>query len=429
MATMQINGSPETDFQETEIGLIPVDWDLLAVSQVAEIILGQSPPSSTYNDEGIGLPFFQGKAEFGLRYPTVVKWCDDPQRISEKNDILMSVRAPVGDVNISPYTCCIGRGLAAIRAGELTTTLFLYFMFFHAQSRLEREGTGSTFKSINKSILTNFPIPLPPLAEQRRIAAVLNVLQDEIAAQADIIREMREFKRSTMERLFTYGVGDAPVETKMTEIGEIPIHWDVDDIGERCDLKSGNTPKRSNDDYWDGGTIPWVKTGEIDYKVITFTEEHITEQALAETSLKLLPPNTLLLAMYGQGITRGKVGILGIDATINQACLAIMPKDETVSTEYLFHYLSHAYLRLRGHSHGTQQANLSGRIVASIPIAIPPENEQKTIVELLDDINEKIAAEEDRKAAMQAFFRSALDQLMTGQIRLLNDENLETLLS
>ena len=180
----------------------------LKLAAVADVILGQSPPSSTYNDEGQGLPFFQGKAEFGSRYPTVVKWCDTPERISEQGDILISVRAPVGDVNIAPYQCCIGRGLAAIRSNPNSHSLFIYYLLAYAKERLEREGTGSTFKSINKSILTNFPIPLPPLPEQRRIAAVLNAIQDEIAAQDDLINALREFKRSAMARLFTYGAGE-----------------------------------------------------------------------------------------------------------------------------------------------------------------------------------------------------------------------------
>ncbi len=267
-------------------------------------------------------------------------------------------------------------------------------------------------------------IPYPPLPEQRRIAAVLTAIQDEIAVQEDIIREAREFKRSTMQRLFTYGPGDTPAATQMTEIGEIPAHWAVETIGAKCQLKSGSTPSRKKKLYWEDGAIPWVKTGEINYHLIMFTEERITQAALDETSLRIFSPGTLLLAMYGQGITRGKVGMLGINATINQACLAIIPKDDSVLTDYLFHYLAFAYQRLRDHSHGTQQSNLSGRIVASIGIPIPPGKEQKEIASLLQNIDEKIAAEEDRKAAMQDFFRSTLHQLMTGQIRLLSDEGL-----
>jgi type I restriction enzyme S subunit len=106
----------EINFKSTEIGRIPKEWKIAKLSdeKLAEIIMGQSPPSSTYNKEGKGLPFLQGKMEFGKVYPSPMMYCSQPIKIAEPNDILISVRAPVGDVNVAPYRLCIGRGLAAI---------------------------------------------------------------------------------------------------------------------------------------------------------------------------------------------------------------------------------------------------------------------------------------------------------------------------
>jgi type I restriction enzyme, S subunit len=109
----------------------------------------------------------------------------------------------------------------------------------------------------------------------------------------------------------------------------VPESWEVCRIGEICDLKSGGTPNRSKAEYWKNGHIPWVKTGEVDYCVINDTEEKITTAGLADSSARLFPSGTLLMAMYGQGITRGKVAILGIEAATNQACVAIIPPDES----------------------------------------------------------------------------------------------------
>ena len=105
----------EKKFKKTEVGEIPVEWEVASLGDVSYINMGQSPPSETCFDYKNGLPFFQGKAEFGVKYPRVVTWCCSPRKIAEKGDILISVRAPVGDINIAPEKCCIGRGLAAIR--------------------------------------------------------------------------------------------------------------------------------------------------------------------------------------------------------------------------------------------------------------------------------------------------------------------------
>jgi len=123
-------------------------WGWTRLGEVCEIILGQSPPSSTYNSERIGLPFYQGKAEFGEMYPSPVKWCSKPNKIAKKGDILISVRAPVGPTNICLEKCCIGRGLAAIRPlGSIKPSFILYLMR-NFEQKLNVKGTGTTFKAI-----------------------------------------------------------------------------------------------------------------------------------------------------------------------------------------------------------------------------------------------------------------------------------------
>ena len=131
----------------------------LADDGIAEIILGQSPPSSTYNAAGEGLPFYQGKADFGLLNPVPRMWCKDGQKFAEISDVLMSVRAPVGDVNIATEDCVIGRGVAAIRAGTKTDPWFLYFVLLYSKPLLEAQATGATFASINKTTLHELEIP------------------------------------------------------------------------------------------------------------------------------------------------------------------------------------------------------------------------------------------------------------------------------
>lgn len=180
-------------------------------------------------------------------------------------------------------------------------------------------------------------------------------------------------------------------EFKDSPLGNIPKNWEISTIGEKAFISSGTTPSRSVATYWQNGRISWVKTGEVNYTLIQNTEEKVTQKALYETSLTLYPVGTVLVAMYGQGLTRGKVGILGIEATTNQACAAIIPKDENLIPSYLFHYLSYHYQDIRSISHGSNQSNLSESLIASFRIRLPPREEQKKIAEILDTVDDAIA--------------------------------------
>jgi len=146
---------------------LPESWKWVKLGEVCGIEMGQSPPSSTYNTDKIGLPFFQGKAEFTEFHPEVRKWCSKPKKIAEPFDILLSVRAPVGSTNIANQKCCIGRGLAAIRYPNCYKYIFYHLRFI--ENKLDELGTGSTFKAISSITLRNVKIPLPPLSEQSQI--------------------------------------------------------------------------------------------------------------------------------------------------------------------------------------------------------------------------------------------------------------------
>jgi type I restriction enzyme S subunit len=182
--------------KKTEIGEIPEDWEVVRLGDenLFELIMGQSPPSSSYNQNKKGLPFLQGKAEFGEIYPQPIKWCDKPIKIAEKNDILISVRAPVGDLNLADQKYCIGRGLAAIRLKNNVDPFFLFNCLNFFKNQILTYGTGSTFKAITKEILENFNIPLPTLPEQQEIAEILQTIDQKI--------EIDKKKKELYEELF-----------------------------------------------------------------------------------------------------------------------------------------------------------------------------------------------------------------------------------
>ena len=153
------------------------------------IIAGQSPESKYYNTDGSGLPFFQGKADFGELYPTVRVYCSQPTKIAEKDDILLSVRAPVGPTNLAPCQVCIGRGLTAIRPSSSLNLKYVLFFFRYFEAQLQQKGTGTTFKAITQDVVKNLEIPVPPLDEQARIVARIEELFSQLDAGVETLKK------------------------------------------------------------------------------------------------------------------------------------------------------------------------------------------------------------------------------------------------
>lgn len=229
-----------------------LNYELLA--DVAQIIMGQSPPSSTYNTVGEGLPFYQGKTDFGDMYPTPRVYCTEPSRIAEAGDILISVRAPVGPTNLSRERSCIGRGISAIRVGKnLDRDFLLYFLRFY-EPELAKAGTGSTFTAISREDLETIKIPLPPLTEQKRIASLL--------ARADRLRQLRRTARqladSLLQSVFLEMFGDPTINDKK---------WDKVEIAEVTEsLDSRRVPVEASIRQTKKGQYPYYgASGIIDY--------------------------------------------------------------------------------------------------------------------------------------------------------------------
>ena len=196
------------------------------LDSICTINMGQSPDSSTYNENANGIPFFQGNADFGEIYPTIRVWCSEPTKIAQADNILISVRAPIGALNISTCKCCIGRGLAALAVNEnICMQSYLWYALSNKVDELNSKGSGSTFKAISKKVLAETEIPLPPLEEQRKIAAVLDKVSDLIAKRRQQLDKLEEMVKSRFVEMF----GDPETNTK---------NWNVLPMSEICSVGS-----------------------------------------------------------------------------------------------------------------------------------------------------------------------------------------------
>ncbi|MFM2060145.1 MAG: hypothetical protein RLY71_4530 [Pseudomonadota bacterium] len=207
-----------------------------------------------------------------------------------------------------------------------------------------------------------------------------------------------------------------PPGYKQTEVGVIPENWDIRRLGELAAVTAGGTPSRANPTYWDGD-IPWITTSEVDYTTIEHATQFITREGLENSAACLLPPGTILMALYGQGKTRGKVGILGISASTNQACAAISLKPEA-DRKYVFHFLRSQYDEIRGLSNTGNQENLNSSLVRSIAIPLPTKAEQAAIAAALSDADALIESLEQLLAKKREVKQGAMQDLLMGKRRL-----------
>lgn len=413
----------QAGYRETELDWLPEEWEVVKLGDVADVIMGQSPPGKTYNQLNTGMPFLQGKAEFGSTHPKYIKSTTMPIKIAKKGSVLLSVRAPVGDVNIANIDYCIGRGLSAISLNN-GDNLFLFHLLTYHKTEIEKEGTGSTFKAINKSKLLNLTIPLPPLPEQRKIAAVLAAIQDARDRTEQVIAALKEFKKSLMKHLFTYGsvrVDEVnQVRLKETEIGMMPEGWDVVKIGYVAKFQGGYAFK--SQDYSQSGIrlfrISNVSFGKVLWKDVAYLPEIYSEKYKEY----ILNPGDLVMAMTRPIVSGG----IKITRLKDQDCPSLLNQrvgrfilKSGVDTEFLFQILfNDSFVKSIGFGAlGSQQPNISATQIENILIPLPLLPVQHQIAAILSAVDEKIEKEENTKNALNSLFQSMLHELMTAKLR------------
>ena len=370
----------------------PEHWKIARLGDVCNIVMGQSPPSTTYNGEGIGMPFLQGKAEFTELFPMPTKYCTKQLRISPEGSVLMSVRAPVGDVNVADRKYIIGRGLTSISLKN-GNNRFLFYLLLHNKKELQAKSSGSTFKSINKTTINDFSIPLPPLPEQRAIAHVLQTIQEaKFSRQREIVLE-RERKAALMDYLFSHGTKDEP--RKQTEIGEIPESWMIHPF-EAClkKVKSKKVPSIPKRDYKESGRFPIIDQGASFIAGWTDSAESVIS-------------NNLPVVIFGDHTRIFKYidfpFALGADGT-----KLLYSNNDILDSRFFYHYLLSLKVPDKGY-------NRHYRYLREFSVVGPTFPEQHFIARILQAIDEKTAALEQEVELIDELFRAMLDELMTGQ--------------
>jgi type I restriction enzyme S subunit len=375
------------------LGEVPEHWGVVPCRAILTERSGTNEDGSITDYlslmANIGVIPYEEKGDVGNKKPEDLRKC---KLVKIGDFVINSMNYGIGSYGESQYDGVCSQVYIVMTPNHLVVQPRFAFRLLESkqfQTLAQSFGNGilAHRAAINWGILKSMFVCLPDMAEQAVIQDFLEHETDKIdaliAEQQHLIELLKEKRQAVISQAVTKGLNPkAPLKDSGIDwLGRIPSHWTLCQLGFVATLDTGATPDRAIAQYWNG-EIPWIKTGEINYKRIGNAEEHITETGLQNSAARIAPPGTLLMAMYGQGATRGRVAILDIEAAYNQATAAIRLK-ESVEVEYAYYFFIHAYSFFRNDGNETSQMNLSSGSIRKIKLAFPPLQEQIRIIQQL----------------------------------------------
>lgn len=350
------------------------------------INMGQSPDSSSYNDEADGLPFFQGNADFGQLHPIARVWCNAPKKTANTNDILISVRAPIGALNIADQECCIGRGLAAITVDEaVCDRMYLWFALQSKVEELNAKGTGSTFKAITKVALYDTELPLPSLEQQHVIADKLSTTQEGIDICNTLLNKMDLSIKARFVEMFGEPIAN-------------PMGWPVKRLKDLSTLiTNGTTPKGGSENYVESG-IMFLRSQNVWRNRIELDDvAYIDEATHAKMKKSSLHHKDILITKTGRINTEnsslGRAALfLGADDSANiNGHVYLVRLNGSVVPEFVVTILTgeayRKYIR-KVCVGGIDKRQINVDHVEDFPIIQPPIEMQEEFASFIEEVNE-----------------------------------------
>lgn len=315
--------------------------------------------------------------------------------------VLITCRgATCGTINISePKSYVNGNAMALDNLSENYSLKYLYYIL--KARGLNDVISGSAQPQITRENLSTVKIPNPDFDSQQKIAALLDKADELRQYNKNLIEKYDELTRSLFFDMF----GD-PVKNEKK--------WEIKKLGNLSDMSSGSTPSRTNETNFIGN-IPWVKTTEVNGKIILDTLEKISESALKNSSCKLYPKGSIVIAMYGQGKTRGQIGILGIEAATNQACCVLKPTDK-INFTFLYYTLSNLYNDMRELGRGGNQPNLNLGLLKNYEVILPERKLQNQFAERVQIIENQKEQAQQALQKSEDLFNSLLQKAFKGEL-------------
>ncbi|OIN96216.1 MAG: hypothetical protein AUJ48_01875 [Deltaproteobacteria bacterium CG1_02_45_11] len=408
-------------YKDTPIGKIPVDWEVVRLGDVCDVIGGSTPSTKKKECWGGNIPFaiptditnLQGREIFDTKQhitPEGLSSCST--RLLPAGTILLTSRATLGACAINTKPMATNQGFASLVCNKRVYNWFIYYKMILLQRELDRLGSGSTFKEVSKNNIRSLLFPLPPFTEQKKIAEILTAVDDAIEKTAQIIEETKELKKGLMQRLLTKGIGHK--RFKKTEIGEIPEEWDVvrlKDITQK--FYNGGTPDTTNDSYWNGN-IPWITGADFENQKVNQIRKYITHDGIENSATNIIPEGNLLI------VTRtgvGKLAIAPYNIAISQDITGTILDSARALPMYIYWYLDYKAAHLISIIQGTSINGLLRGDLESLRILLPSIEEQKRIVVILDSIADEIEKESNHKEQLEVLKKGLMQVLLKGKLR------------
>ena len=374
--------------------------DMARLGDVAEIVMGQSPDGSLYNTSGDGKPLITGAGQFGQRFPEPNQFSRSGAKVSRRGDIIVCIRATIGDLNWSDREYFLGRGVAAIRTSNGLDANYAWHALQASKSTLESKASGSTFKQIRREDLEDLELRLPPLSEQRRVAAILD--------KADMLRGRRQKTLmhidDAIRSLFEESFGD-PIAN--------PKKWSKENMGSLMRIRRGGSPRPIEDFL--GGTINWIKIGDAtagDDIYLSHCEDKITEAGLPRSVF--LKAGSVIFANCG--VSLGFARILKIDGCIHDGWLSFEDIPEgRVNKLFLLKALNTVTTRFRKMAPEGTQPNLNTTLMKDFEIILPPVHLQNEFARQLGQLEGIKAAIINSAGKLDNLFNSLQHQAFRGE--------------
>lgn len=399
------------------------EWPIVRIDDICrKVTSGGTPFTRTPEYYGGSIPWLKTQEiNFNRIYDTETKITEAGLNNSSAKWI------PANSVIVAMYGATAGK--VAINKIPLTTNQaccnlifnddfadynYVYYNLVARFSEIASMAVGGAQQNLNAQMIRDLEIPLPPLPTQHRIATILSALDDKIELNRQTNTTLEAIAQTIFKEWFVaFRFPGATGEMQESKLGMIPQGWRVGKLGEIYKTTSGGTPSRSNPEFYEDGTICWVKSKELNNSFITETEEKITEDALRKSSAKLLPAYSVLIAMYGA--TVGVFGIISMEAACNQAICAFLPNDESPFT-FIYHFLKNNKDEIISRAVGSAQQNISQDLLKQIDIVLPPKVLLSQFHKAVNPVFQAIESNIKQIAILAQIRDNLLPKLMSGEI-------------
>jgi len=405
------------------------NWKKIPIGEVCKTYAGGTPNRSNSSYYGGSIPWVSsGEVNQSYITDTKEKITSDGLRFSSakmipKEAILLAMYgATAGQVSKLKIEASSNQAVLALIPEE-ADDYFIYHELNFIKNRILFLAQGSGQPNLSKSLIDKTLIDYPPLPQQKKIAKILSTVDTVIEQTQTAIAKYQAIKQGLMHDVFTRGIDvntgqlrpkqqDAPELYKESALGWIPREWEVEELGENTTTYAGGTPNRSVERFYKG-TIPWISSGEVNQDSILDTKEKITDEALKFSSAKMVPSNSILIALYGA--TAAQVSMLKIHACTNQAVLAIIPNSDW-NRYFIYYGLNFSKERILFLAQGSGQPNLNKGLIDSTIFWKPNIKEQTLIAQKLQSIDQKIHTEQRALAKYQQLKAGLMQDLLTGKV-------------